>query len=177
MNAAYELAKKEVGVVEWGKGDNPKIVAYFKDAGHPQVTNDETAWCAAFVGAMLKRAGYKPSGQLTARSYLDWGLPVVSIKDAQPGDIVVIPRGNSAWQGHVFFLHQKKGAFVDGLGGNQKNSVNVQSFPVSKILAIRRPPEAKKPGKVVPVSVAAGGIALALSLFWEKVSAFFNSLF
>ena len=47
MTTAYDLAKAEVGTVEWAKGDNPKVVAYFKDSGNPGVTNDETAWCAA----------------------------------------------------------------------------------------------------------------------------------
>ena len=52
MNA-YDLAQEEIGTVEWAKGNNPKVLAYFKDAGHPEVSTDETAWCAAFVGAML----------------------------------------------------------------------------------------------------------------------------
>lgn len=139
MNPAYQLALQEVGTVEWKDGHNPKVLAYFKDSGHAYVKDDETAWCAAFVGAMLARAGIKPSGKLTARSYLDWGHPV-DLADARPGDIVVIPRGNSAWQGHVFFFVKKSGAFVEGLGGNQADSVNVQRFQAKKILGVRRPP-------------------------------------
>lgn len=146
---AYELAKAEVGTVEWAKGDNPKVVAYFKDAGHPQVKDDETAWCAAFVGAMLKRAGMQGTGKLTARSYLDWGLPV-DRKDAMAGDIVVLRRGTSSWQGHVGFFVKDNGKTITILGGNQSNAVNRKPYRVDKgqLLGIRRAPDAKDRTKV-----------------------------
>mgnify|MGYP003515341895 FL=1 len=140
MNA-YEMAKAEVGTVEWAKGDNPKVVAYFKDSGNPGVTNDETAWCAAFVGAMLRRAGVKSTGALNARSYLDWGTPV-DRKNAQPGDVVVFKRGNSSWQGHVAFFVKDRGALIDVLGGNQSNAVNIKGYHSAALLGIRRPPKA-----------------------------------
>ena len=141
MTTAYDLAKAEVGTVEWAKGDNPKVVAYFKDSGNPGVMDDETAWCAAFVGAMLKRAGIKGTGKLNARSYLDWGTPVAR-KDAQPGDVVVFKRGNSSWQGHVAFFVKDRGALIDVLGGNQSNAVNVKGYQAAALLGIRRPPKA-----------------------------------
>jgi uncharacterized protein (TIGR02594 family) len=141
MTTAYDLAKAEVGTVEWAKGDNPKVVAYFKDSGNPGVMDDETAWCAAFVGAMLKRAGIKGTGKLNARSYLDWGTPVAR-KDAQPGDVVVFKRGNSSWQGHVAFFVKDRGALIDVLGGNQSNAVNVKGYQSAALLGIRRPPKA-----------------------------------
>jgi hypothetical protein len=62
----------------------------------------------------------------------------VEIADAQPGDIGVIPRGSSSWQGHVFFIDRIEGAWVWGLGGNQSDAVNVKRYPVSKLLGIRR---------------------------------------
>ena len=141
MTTAYDLAKAEVGTVEWAKGDNPKVVAYFKDSGNPGVTNDETAWCAAFVGAMLRRAGVKSTGALNARSYLDWGTPV-DRKNAQPGDVVIFKRGNSSWQGHVAFFVKDRGALIDVLGGNQSNAVNVKGYQAAALLDIRRPPKA-----------------------------------
>ena len=140
MNA-YEMAKAEVGTVEWAKGDNPKVVAYFKDSGNPGVTNDETAWCAAFVGAMLRRAGVKSTGALNARSYLDWGTPV-DRKNALPGDVVIFKRGSSSWQGHVAFFVKDRGALIDVLGGNQSNAVNVKGYQAAALLGIRRPPKA-----------------------------------
>lgn len=138
MNA-YELAKKEIGTVEWAKGDNPKVVAYFADSGNAGVKNDETAWCAAFVGAMLARSGVKGTGKLNARSYLEWGQPVER-KDAKPGDVVIFKRGNSSWQGHVAFFVKDKGALIEVLGGNQSDAVNVKGYQASQLLGIRRAP-------------------------------------
>ena len=140
MNA-YEMAKAEVGTVEWANGNNPKVVAYFKDSGNPGVMDDETAWCAAFVGAMLRRAGVKSTGALNARSYLDWGTPV-DRKNAQPGDVVIFKRGSSSWQGHVAFFVKDRGALIDVLGGNQSNAVNVKGYQAAALLGIRRPPKA-----------------------------------
>ena len=153
MNA-YELAKAEVGTVEWAKGNNPKVVAYFQDRGNPGVTDDETAWCAAFVGAMLKRAGIKGTGKLNARSYLDWGTPV-DRKNAQPGDVVVFRRGNSSWQGHVAFFVKDRGALIEVLGGNQSNAVNVKGYQASALLGIRRPPKATLGKMKVPTPAEA----------------------
>lgn len=160
---AYELAKAEVGTVEWAKGDNPKVVAYFKDAGHPQVKDDETAWCAAFVGAMLKRAGMQGTGKLTARSYLDWGLPV-DRKDAMAGDIVILRRGTSSWQGHVGFLVADNGKTITILGGNQSNAVNRKPYRVDKgqLLGIRRARDDEgrsHPAKSTTVQASAAQIA------------------
>lgn len=143
---AYELAEKEIGTVEWRDGHNPKVVAYFRDAGHPQVKDDETAWCAAFVGAMLRRAGMKSTGMLTARSYLNWGAPVARA-DAKPGDIVILKRGNSSWQGHVGFFVRDNGTSITVLGGNQANAVNRRAYSVDKdqLLGIRRAADVPTP--------------------------------
>jgi uncharacterized protein (TIGR02594 family) len=136
VNKAYELAKAEVGTVEWAKGNNPKVVAYFKDAGHGGIKDDETAWCAAFVGAMLKRAGLEGSKALNARSYLQWGEGV-NRADAKPGDIVVFKRG-TGWQGHVAFFVKDNGSTISVLGGNQSDAVNVKAYKAADLLGIRR---------------------------------------
>lgn len=139
MNEAYRLAETEIGTVEWKDGSNPKVVAYFKDAGHAEVTDDATAWCAAFVGAMLARTGRNGTGMLNARSYLNWGT-VVDRKDAQPGDIVILARNNSVWQGHVGFFVRDNGSTITILGGNQQDAVNRRAYRVDKgqLLGIRR---------------------------------------
>ena len=193
MTTAYDLAKAEVGTVEWAKGDNPKVVAYFKDSGNPGVTNDETAWCAAFVGAMLRRAGVKSTGALNARSYLDWGTPV-DRKNALPGDVVIFKRGSSSWQGHVAFFVKDRGALIDVLGGNQSNAVNVKGYQAAALLGIRRPPKAtakpaappkrpaqiakpaaqpspaKEAGKAAAGGLAGGGLALAIWALWADAA-------
>ena len=155
MNA-YEMAKAEVGTVEWANGNNPKVVAYFKDSGNPGVMDDETAWCAAFVGAMLRRAGVKSTGALNARSYLDWGTPV-DRKNALPGDVVIFKRGSSSWQGHVAFFVKDRGALIDVLGGNQSNAVNVKGYQAAALLGIRRPPKATAKPAAPPKRPAQSG--------------------
>lgn len=136
---AYEYALDDVGTWEWkGKDHNPKVVQYFADVGHDWVKDDETAWCAAFVGAMLKKAGVEHTGKLNARSYLDWGEPV-ALDEARLGDIVVFSRGNpSGWQGHVGFYAGESGNSIHVLGGNQSNQVNVSKYSKSRLLGIRR---------------------------------------
>jgi uncharacterized protein (TIGR02594 family) len=147
----YELAKKEVGTVEWAQGSNPKVLAYYRDAGHPEIKDDAVAWCAAFVGAMLKRAGIPNTGLLTARSYLKWGQPVMR-KDAQTGDIVVFERGGSAWQGHVAFLVKDNGDTMTILGGNQRDSVSIATYKADDLLGIRRAPASKPQDAPKPVA-------------------------
>jgi len=141
-NPAYELAKKDLGTWEWAEGSNPKVVQYFHDIGHEWVQDDATAWCAAFVNAMLKRAGMAHTGKLDARSFLGWGEEV-DLEAAEPGDIVVFWRvAPSDWRGHVGFLNKKyDGPFtVEILGGNQNNQVNVRKYNIDRILGVRRSP-------------------------------------
>lgn len=100
-------------------------------------------WCAAFANAILEQSGL-PSNKdhryaLTARAFLDWGE---SVDTPQMGDIVVFPRGNEGWQGHVgFYVKEQE---IDGvlyyyiLGGNQKNSVRVDLYRADRVLGIRR---------------------------------------
>ena len=153
-NAAYQLAEAEIGTLEWGQGHNPKVVQYFADVGHSWVQDDETAWCAAFVGAMLKRAGMPHTGKLNARSYMDWGDPV-HLDLAKEGDIVVFWRGSpDGWQGHVGFFVRRAGTHIEVLGGNQSNQVNVQRYPVSQLLGVRKDPSAMAPTAVTVASTA-----------------------
>jgi uncharacterized protein (TIGR02594 family) len=134
----YEIARGYIGTTEGaGPENNPVIMDMYASVGHDWVEHDSVAWCAAFVGHCLERAGLRSTRQLTARSYLEWGVPVESA-DAQPGDIGVIPRGSSGWQGHVFFIDRIEGPWVWGLGGNQSDAVNVKRYPVSKLLGVRR---------------------------------------
>lgn len=138
MSKAYELAQQDLGTWEWADGHNPKVVQYFADVGHSWVKDDETAWCAAFVGAMIERSGGNSTRKLNARSYLEWGEPV-DLNDAKEGDIVVFSRGDpNGWQGHVGFFVKRVGTHIEVLGGNQSNQVNKQRYPVSRLLSVRR---------------------------------------
>tara|TARA_B100001057_G_scaffold390033_1_gene397901 strand:+ start:174 stop:674 length:501 start_codon:yes stop_codon:yes gene_type:complete len=105
-----------------------------------------TEWCAAFVNAVLADSGMKNLHDmkhpqpLTARSFLTWGEKV---ETPQPGDIVVFPRGNSDWKGHVGFYvgwEQKADGKVYWkiLGGNQNDSVSIDLYNPGMALGIRR---------------------------------------
>jgi uncharacterized protein (TIGR02594 family) len=134
----FVLAQKEIGTKETpGKASNPHVGAYYLDATGSDHT-DDVPWCAAFVGAMLKRAGETPSGSLMARSYLKWGE-----KDnaPSPGTIVVFGRGGpKAATGHVaFFVKDVGGGKIQVLGGNQKDAVNIATRQKSAVLGYRWP--------------------------------------
>lgn len=124
-----------------GSENEAKVVAFFKDAGNPGVKDDETAWCAAFVGAMLVRSGIKGTGKLNARSYLDWGDKLTT---PRVGAITVFRRGNSSWQGHVAFFLRDLGATVEVLGGNQGNAVSIARYAKADVLGYRWPAEAPR---------------------------------
>lgn len=106
-----------------------------------------TEWCAAFVNAVLNESGIPGSESvsnvpLMARSFLTWGE---TIQDPEAGDLVVFPRGKVGWQGHVGFyvgsIYINNVEYYRILGGNQNNSVNIEIYPASKALGIRRAPE------------------------------------
>ena len=105
-----------------------------------------TEWCAAFVNAVLELDGIPGSDSvsdvpLMARSFLFWGERVEPA-DIQRGDVVVFPRGNQGWQGHVGFYVDTQ--YIDGkeiwiiLGGNQSNEVRYDFYSPNRALGIRR---------------------------------------
>lgn len=148
--AILEAAGRYLGIEEWpGARQNPTVLEFFQKSGNPQVHDDETAWCAAFVGAVLAEMGLPNTGRLNARSYLEWGAPV-GMAEAKPGDVVVLWRGNPrGWQGHVAFLLGFEGDTVILRGGNQGNRVSDISYPASRILGIRRAVAASETGRPI----------------------------
>lgn len=103
-------------------------------------------WCAAFVNAVLESRNVPGSGifndnPLLARSFLEWGKEV---KTPRRGDLVVFPRGNQGWQGHVGFYVT---SYIDEgteyyiiLGGNQDDEVSYARFNAKTAISIRRWP-------------------------------------
>jgi uncharacterized protein (TIGR02594 family) len=101
-------------------------------------------WCAAFVNSILNLYSIPGSESvsqhpLLARSFLDWGTPV---ETPMKGDIVIFPRGNQGWQGHVGFYVETE--IIDGeehwiiLGGNQDSTVSYKPYLARRALGIRR---------------------------------------
>jgi uncharacterized protein (TIGR02594 family) len=134
------IARSYLGTRELkGPTDNPKIMEMYRTVGHDWVEHDEVAWCAAFVGHCLEKAGFSSTRKLNARSYLTWGEKVANPEQAQEGDIVVFTRGASAAQGHVAFFLKAVGSQVEVLGGNQSDGVTIARYPKARLLGIRRP--------------------------------------
>lgn len=135
-------AKKLIGLSETkGAQHTPEILQMWRDIKRGGIRDDETPWCAAFVGAMLERVGLKSSRFESAKSYLNWGqllaFPV-------PGCVVVFTRQGG---GHVgFAIGRDKAGNLLVLGGNQGDAVNVRAFPVSRVSGYRWPS-----GLMVPV--------------------------
>lgn len=134
----YDIARLHLGLREIpGPEDHPEIMAMYDRVGHPWVEHDEVAWCAAFVGSCLEQAELRSTRSLTARSYLNWGVPV-DLSEARAGDIAVFRRGSSSWQGHVAFFVKASADDIKVLGGNQADAVSIARFPRQKLLGIRR---------------------------------------
>jgi uncharacterized protein (TIGR02594 family) len=156
--AVSNLGVKEIN----GKSDNPVVMQFYKDCGHPEIEHDETAWCAAFVGACLKRSG-KPVARpvdlnLMARSYLKYGTPC----KAKAGAIFVMARGRPP-SGHVgFVLEVHPDGRMTTLEGNVSNQVKKVIRPQSDALGFRWPPEAKEP-TIEPPKVTVKDVVQAAS--------------
>lgn len=128
-------ARKHIGLAEKkGPAHSPEIVQFWKDIKRGGIKDDETPWCAAFVGAMLERCGIRSSRFESAKSYLQWGQALV-----RPllGCVVVFTREGG---GHVgFAVGQDTAGRLLILGGNQGDAVNVRAFPVERVTGYRWP--------------------------------------
>lgn len=143
----------QVGVVETaGAAATPEIVRYFADVGRPDVTSDEVAWCAAFTGAMLKRAQVPlmvpSSDRLLARGYLKQGTPI-PLDQPRVGAIAVFKRTSDPRLGHVGFVNGFTATHIHVLSGNQANSVSIQSYPRADLIGLRWPEPPAKPADLV----------------------------
>lgn len=116
-----------------GSKHNPRIIEMHSYTTLKAKT-DEVPWCSSFVNFCMESSGVKGTGSAAARSWMNWGIKTDSPKR---GDIVVIKRGSSSWQGHVFFYLKEDDKYIYGLGGNQNNMVSIDKFPKSKLLGYR----------------------------------------
>lgn len=137
------IAKKFLGTKEIkGAKDNPLIIKMYQDVGHSWVNHDETAWCAAFVGSVLKNDGLPYLQTLTARDYLNYGKRLSKPKE---GAIVIFWRDSkNSWKGHVGFVTKWTDKYVWCLGGNQRDSVSEVRMSRDKVLGYRWPDQRPK---------------------------------
>lgn len=135
----YQFAKTAHQYYGWSERTNRQEIRELTG-----VDPVRTEWCAAFVNAVLEKNNTLGSDSvndypLMARSFMFWGERV---DEPKIGDVVVFPRGNRGWQGHVGFYIETR--IIDDidyyviLGGNQSNAVTYELYPAYRALAIRR---------------------------------------
>lgn len=133
-----QVAKREIGVKEVpGDGDSPRIIEYHS-ATALKSTDDQVAWCSSFVNWVMRECNMERSNSAAARSWLGYGERLAGYRKYA---IVVLKRGNSAWQGHVGFAINLKGDQIQVLGGNQNNQVCYAYYPKSSVLGFVWPSE------------------------------------
>lgn len=132
------VAQQYIGRNEDNRTDAKVLSDFFKAANGTQIDPKITAWCAAFVNAVLATEGLPGTGSLAARSFLDYGK---SVDSPQKGDIVVLKRGSNPDKGHVGFFDgfDKDGnpVLISGNAGGGK-AVTRQSFSKGDVLGYRR---------------------------------------
>jgi uncharacterized protein (TIGR02594 family) len=144
---------------------DPRIREYLRNGG---VNMDPAtqAWCAQFVNATLAQAGLKGTGSGAARSFLNYGDPVLSPRQ---GDIAVFARQEDTPEnralGHAGFYESTDpyGRF-NILGGNQGDAANIMPIEPDRLLGFRRPPgtpEEKLPD--VLATAVSPGVAKGIS--------------
>jgi uncharacterized protein (TIGR02594 family) len=142
----YDYAKRKIGLKEIpGQKDHPLIVYWLSLCEIPEA-HDEVPWCSASLVGMCDDLGLPCSYSAAARSWLLIGTPI-ELKDAEIGnDIVVLKRGDGEQpgpevinaQGHVGIFAGLPGGRVQLLGGNQGNTYCHATFPVERVIGVRR---------------------------------------
>jgi uncharacterized protein (TIGR02594 family) len=122
-----------------GKNNNPTIIKWLIQL-KAWWSEDETPWCGTFVAHCLMVAGMPvPKFWMRAKEYANYGAPLsINAASIPLGAICVKSRVGG---GHVFFpiARTSDNRYVFGLGGNQRNMVNITRFLIDQIDAVRWP--------------------------------------
>lgn len=125
--------RKFIGLSEIkGPKHAPEILQMWKDIKRGGIKDDETPWCAAFVGSMLERVGIKSSRFESAKSYLEWG---VGLDVPVYGCIAVFTRDGGGHVGFVVGTDSNNNLLI--LGGNQSDAVNIKAFKRDRVSGYR----------------------------------------
>ena len=129
--ARKHLGQKEIS----GPASNPVIEAWYHLTTLPKyMWTDSTAWCAVFVNAAFMLNNIKGLRSADAEAWKNFGTKSDTPKK---GDVVVFEWDNS--QHHVaFFLRDLGNGRIEVIGGNQSDTVTIENYPVSNVLAYRR---------------------------------------
>lgn len=128
-------AVKDLGVNE--KNNKSQIMQYQKDIGYTIKSID--AWCAAFVGSKLEKAGFKSTNSPSAKSYLNYGTAADMKKPLQGGMVGLVKRkGGSGY--HVDIIEKDNGdGTVTTIDGNWGNGVKRVTRKKSDFASVRVP--------------------------------------
>jgi uncharacterized protein (TIGR02594 family) len=126
-----------------GARHEKRIVEMYRAAGHPEIKDDETAWCAAYVNWCLSQAGIDGTGSLMARSFVKYGRGLHRTDTIPRGAIAIWPRGAPP-SGHVNIVLHDDGAYVWCIGGNQSKAgtngaVTIGKYAKGQAVAYRWP--------------------------------------
>lgn len=138
----------------WNEGNPANCAAlekgwkYTNVPGYRGIKGRDRAWCAMAVCTALEENGYKSSRDAAAASYDDYGTPINFKKDGIPKGAIVTIRHASGGR-HVTTAnrnHAPGERWLEGLGGNQMDSIRVSTYDVSgndnghdQIVAVRWP--------------------------------------
>lgn len=136
-----------------GKNHAPEILEMWKTLKLP-FKDDETPWCAGFVGFALESSGIISTRSGLALSYQNWG-----VKLAKPvvGCIVTFKRTGGGHVGFVVGRDAKGNLMV--LGGNQADAVNIKPFATSRVAGYRWPTGEPLPDGSMPTLESDGKLS------------------
>lgn len=140
-------ASKFIGLKETkGSKHAQAILDMWKAIKRGGIKDDETPWCAAFVGACLEQVGIQSTRFESAKSYLSWG---VKLDHPALGCVVVFSRDGGGHVGFVAGWSPSGNLLV--LGGNQGDEVNIREFPLSRVSGYRWPLNEPLPVGSLPI--------------------------
>lgn len=130
-----DIARKYIGLKEIkGPKHNSTILRMWVAIKAAWFKDDETPWCAGFVGFVLEEAGIKSTRSAAARSYETFGKKLdrpavgcIAVKTRKGGGHVGFVLGRDKW-GHLMIL-----------GGNQDDQVKIAPYNASSFHAFRWP--------------------------------------
>jgi uncharacterized protein (TIGR02594 family) len=141
------IADNEYGVIEFpGTEHNPRVLEYLAtvtNIGPHWRSQDETAWCSAFVNWCVEEAGYVGTKSALSVSWLNWGK---KIDTPVKGCIAVFSREGGGHCG--FYIDETptlSETYIRILGGNQDHmetkigAVNLTYYLKSRLLGYRVP--------------------------------------
>jgi len=133
-----KLAHSALAVKETAGAKHHPMILHWWERIKSSIRDDETAWCAAFVGGILEDSGIPSTLSAAARSYTKWGHP---LSGPAVGAVVTFWRGKpDGWSGHVGFVVGKdQSGNLMVLGGNQSDEVNIKPFATNRVLSYRWP--------------------------------------